>query len=147
MKLSDLDRFAVESDKLPGNTPRLATRISVLTDKFHAESGRQAQTHTVTLSAEAVDEKEALEKSLHRSLSFLDQVKEKAYAVRGGIVQMTFDKSTGNYRAKAQLALLEEGDGFAHPVKKSLSAFAEDKNPDKAEDKALATILETMGEA
>lgn len=146
MKLSDLKRFAVESDKLPGNTPRLATRVSVLGETFHAESGRQSQTHTITLSAEAVDEKEALEKSLQRSLSFLDKVKDKAYAVRGGIVQMSFDKTTGKYRAKAQLALLEEGDKFTHPVKKSLSAFAEDKNPDKAEDKALGTILELMGE-
>lgn len=147
MKLKDLEKFAVETDLVPGNSGRTATRVTVLGDAFHPESGRQSQQHTITMSARGKDEKESLEKALERSLSVLDKVKGKAFAVRGGVVQIVYDKETTLYTAKAQLALLDEGDNFTHPVIKSMSAFASNKNPDKAEDTALQTVLEFMGEA
>lgn len=147
MKLSDLKRFAVDSAPVPGNSGRTATKITVLGEVFHPQSGSQEQTHTITLSARGKDESETLEKALERTLAFLDRVKDKADCVRGGIVQMSFDKATELYTAKAQVGLFEKGDGFTHPVVKTLSAFASDKNPDKAEDEALERVLKTMGEA
>ena len=147
MKLSDLKRFAVESDRVPGNTPRTATRISVLGEEFHPESGRQSQLSSLTLSGEGKTDQESLTKAIDRTLAFLERVQDKAFAVRGGIVQMNYNKADETYTAKAQLALLDEGDNITHPVIKSMSAFATNKNPNKAEDEALETILKLMGEA
>ena len=147
MKLKDLKRFAVESQPVPGNSERLGVNVVVLREQFHEKTGSQAQQHSITLSARGATNKESLEKGLERTLSFLDRVKDKAFAVRGGIVQMGYNKETKEYTALAQIGLFDEGDGFTQPKVKSLSAFFTHKNPDKAEDGALELVLKTMGEA
>lgn len=146
MKLSDLKRFAVETAPVPGNSGRTATKVSVLGEEFHAQSGRQSQKHSITLSGRGESEKASVEKALERTLAFLESVQDKAFAVRGGIVSMSYDPKSEVYTANAQLALLDEGDDFTHPVIKSVSSIFADKNPDTAESEALKTVLELMGE-
>ena len=151
MKLSDLKRFSVESAEVPGNSGRFATKVIELGEEFHPQSGTQSQKTAITLSAridnaDGVDEAASVEKALERTLSFFERVNGKADIVRAGIVNMTYNPVSESFRAKAQVTMLEHGDGFTHPVVKSLSAFASNKNPDKAEEEALNNVLKLMGE-
>jgi len=152
MKLSDLKRFSVESSEVPGNSGRFATKVTELGEEYHPQSGTQSQKTAVTLSARVdisnkeVDEAASVEKALERTLNFFERVKDKAEIVRAGIVNMTYNPVSESFRAKAMITMLEHGDGFTHPVIKSLSAFASNKNPDKAEEEALNNVLRLMGE-
>lgn len=141
MKLSDLKRFSLESQPHP--TGRMSVSLFVLDDE-RVNDANQRSLSMINVTASGKDETDATKKGIDVCLSRLEKLQKHADIVKLGVLSLNQDNS--GFQCTVQLGLFDKAESGADLIVKKTLGFGKGKTADKAEEAALESALELIGE-
>lgn len=144
MKLSDLQRFSLESDIHP--VGGISTTLFVLGSQ-KVDVGSQRQLDVINLVAKGKNEEDATAKGTDFALEVLESLKGKADIVKVGVRELVFNEEVKMFESKVQVGLFDQENEGADLIRKKGFGFGVDKDLKKAQEKAIKSALRLMGEA
>lgn len=142
MELKDLGRFAV--DAAPHPTHRMSVTVTQLADE-KVDGGNQRSLSTVNVTSAGKTESDATQKGIKLALSRLSKLKDKADIIKLGVIDLS--EADKVFTAVVQLGLFDKSSEGADLIKKKGLGFGTGKTADKAEEAAIESALELMGES
>lgn len=142
MKLSDLERFAIDSQVTP--TGRMGVTLTVL-DKDKVNGGNQRSLSTVSITSSGKNQTDATKKGVDKCLDLLGKLSPLSEVVKFGVISL--DQDGYVFSCTTQLGLFEKAtDGTADVIVKKSLGFGEGKDADEAERNSLKSALSLLGE-
>ena len=143
MKLSDLERFAIDSSILPSG--RMGVSLTLL-DSEKVNGGNQRSLSTISITSSGKNETVATQAGIDKCLDLLEKLQGLSEIVKFGVISLE-QEGKGEFVCTSQLGLFEKDkDGTADCIVKKTVGFGSGKDADTAERNALKSALSSIGE-
>ena len=144
MKLSDLERFSIESTLHPSG--RMSVSLFVLGDE-RVNGGNQRSLSMINVTDTGKNETEATQSGIKKALGVLEKLQPLADIIRVGVLDLKGDKKDG-FTCTVQLGLFDRDsvEKGADLVRKKTLGFGSGSTADLAEKNALKSALDSIGE-